>query len=509
MAENSQMESVTPEKLTRGSRPGFRDLWNTLARLLSRPAIGWLVAALVILLCVIGNLPWHLDNYDQAKQAYVSHEILHGGSWWFQHTPRGDTATKPPLAGWISVLVRAVTGSWELAWRLPGFLCTVALLVLLIREGGRILPDGGGALAAAAFGLNLFTPRLATLVRTDMMLSLFIAICGWVIWRKLLAGTRWTLRDQGVFFAAMLGGLLTKGPIIYAFLLPGMVAFAFLAWRMRSLGGVKPSAIWPGWWPWLVPLAAFAAWGVIALVTQPDFYEDVVRKELFSRFDQSLKPDERQQPFWFYLPHFLHKFAPWSLLVAALPIASQNVRRRVLSDPATLWLVCWAVGGLVCMTFIPSKRVDRIFPVLPPFCLLLVAMVSACQCGARVRAWCGAALIGAILMTSGYFLTIVIMGCRDGSGAMVRFGREVQARAAGRELAVVQGRDEAMILYADGREYLHADRALRFWQDGIVDALLIPERRLPPGASLPSPALDSGPISKNRESRYLLFLRPD
>ena len=36
---------------------------------------------LVLGLCAVSNLPWHLDNYDQAKQAYVSYEIAHGGDW--------------------------------------------------------------------------------------------------------------------------------------------------------------------------------------------------------------------------------------------------------------------------------------------------------------------------------------------------------------------------------------------------------------------------------------------
>ena len=45
---------------------------------------------LVLAICAVGNLPWHLDNYDQAKQAYISYEIARGGSWWYQHTPQRE-----------------------------------------------------------------------------------------------------------------------------------------------------------------------------------------------------------------------------------------------------------------------------------------------------------------------------------------------------------------------------------------------------------------------------------
>lgn len=480
-------------------------LRDPLAKLFASKTAERVVLFLVIVLCAIGNLPWHLDNYDQAKQAFVSYEIAHGGSAFYGHTPAGDAASKPPLAAWLSLPIYWATGSWDLAWRLPGFLCTLVLLVFLMREARRILPEGGALLVAAAFGLNLLTPRIATLVRTDMLLTAGITACGWLIYRKVTRGEPWSLREKLLFFAFMLATMFTKGPIIYAFLLPGMVAFAFLGPKGRR------HLVWSGWWTWVVPLALFALWLGIGIATRKEFYHDIVVTEFFSRFDQSLKPDERQQPIWFYLPHLLHKFAPWSLLLLALPILSQNVRRALRQRPDLLWLACWAVGGLLCMTFVPSKRVDRIFPVIPPFCLLLVNMVAACQCGPKVRAWCAAAIIGAICMTGGYFVTIVIQGYHDQNDRLARFGREVQKRTATRQpLAVVKAKDEGLLMYALGDTSLHRDRAVREFHEGRRPSLLIPARLIEPGDNLPAPALDSGPIPPGRdqrETRYLLFIR--
>jgi 4-amino-4-deoxy-L-arabinose transferase-like glycosyltransferase len=463
------------------------------------------VLFLVLGLCAVSNLPWHLDDYDQAKQAYVSYEIASGGDWMYQHTPRGNTATKPPLAAWLCLPFHWSTGSWSLAWRLPGYLSTLALLWLLAREARRILPDCGALLVISAFGLNLFTPRIATLVRTDMMLTLWITLCGWLIYRKIGSAQSWTLSEKLAFSAAMLAALLTKGPILYAFLGPGMVAFWLLAPRDRR------SLVWSGWWTWLLPLILFLTWLAIGCATRPEFYEDVVVREFASRFDQSLKAHEKRQPIWFYFPHLLHKFAPWSLLALGLPIISGNVRNRIKSDPAVLWLACWAIGGLLCMTFVPSKRVDRIFPVITPLCLLLVSMVSACQCGKRVRAWCGAAVVFAALAVGSYFATIIWLGYRDHDDALVRFGsevREVSRKAGASRIGVVEGRDEPMVIYCDAGRYLSVVRAMRAWTNGDIDALVIPERRVPDPGQLPPPVLDSGPISKQSETRYLLFLRP-
>jgi 4-amino-4-deoxy-L-arabinose transferase-like glycosyltransferase len=477
-----------------------------LASLPGSRAAAWIFVSLVVVLCALANLPWHLDNYDQAKQAFVSYEIAHGGDVFFQHTPRGRVATKPPLAGWLSLPVFWATGSWDLAWRLPGFLAAMALMALLMIGGSRILPEGGATLAACAFGLNLLTPRLATLVRTDMLLTLWISLCGLLILRVVARGGPWSRGEQWLFFAVMVAALFTKGPILYVFLLPGMAAFAVLG--PRPLRGLVSS----GWWTWVVPLVLFLAWAAAGLLTRPDFYQEVVVGELFSRFDQSLKSHERQQPFWFYFPHLIHKFLPWSLLLMALPAASRNVRAALRARPDLLWPACWALGGLLLMTLVPSKRVDRIYPVLPPLCLLLVGMVSACRCGTRVRAWCGAAMVAAALFAGIYFAGIVWIGFRDGNDALVRFGRsasQLVETSGGGPLEIVAGKDEGLLIYAGGMNFSHPHRAARSWKEGSIRALIIPERRiessdrLPP---LPEPALASPTIPSGE--RYLLFLKP-
>ena len=141
--------------------------------------------ALIVVLLAAHNLPWHLDEKDQAKQAFTSFEMVELGNWWFQHTPTGKVATKPPLAGWISAgLYYAMGGhGWEFAWRLPGFAAALTMLTMLWRAGNR-LGALGGVIAAGAFGLNHFSQRLATLVRTDMLLACFIFLAGYLVYEQ-------------------------------------------------------------------------------------------------------------------------------------------------------------------------------------------------------------------------------------------------------------------------------------------------------------------------------------
>src|SRR4030095_15677362 len=113
----------------------------------------------------------------------------------------------------------------------------------------------GGLIAAGAFGLNHFSQRLATLVRTDMLLAFFIFLAGYVVFEHVRRAKPWSTRDRWALFAIVLASMLTKGPIAYAFLLPGLLAFWFIRWRAH-----QSNDAWAGWWPWLAPLLIFGAW---------------------------------------------------------------------------------------------------------------------------------------------------------------------------------------------------------------------------------------------------------
>src|SRR6059058_5826362 len=281
-----------------------------------------IIAAVLVALFAIADLPWRLDDYDQAKQAFTSFEMIKEGHWFYQQTPHERVATKPPLVGWISAGLFAITRSWEVSWRLPSLIAAMALAVLLFRTACSAYGIIAGLVALGAFGLNLLSPRLATLVRTDMPLALVIFLIGLLIWRKIRAEKDWTPRDQVCVFLLLTSAMLIKGPIVYAFLLPGIVLFKLMYGRVGALrrpdaAARRPYRAWPGWWPWLASLAIFLVWVAGGIWSQPGFYDEVVMREFLGRFGETI---HRPQPLFFYLPHLLHKFAPWSILLIAIAI---------------------------------------------------------------------------------------------------------------------------------------------------------------------------------------------
>ena len=476
----------------------------------------WTIAALIVLLFVTANLPWQLDDYDQAKQAFTSFEMVNDGHWFYQHTPHERVATKPPLVGWISTALFKVMRSWEIAWRLPSLLAALALVMVLFRAANCAYGSIAALIALGAFGLNLLSPRLATLVRTDMPLALVTFLIGVLIWQQIREGRDWRLREQLYLFVVLMAAMLIKGPIVYAFLLPGVALFQLRYGRARPPGAPSHSA-WPGWWPWVASLAIFLIWVIGGIWFQPGFYQEVVMREFVGRFGETI---HRPQPLFFYLPHLLHKFAPWSVLIIALVLVNLRSRQWRLRSifremsPETLWLVCWSIGGLITMSLIPSKRVDRIFPVIPPLCLLLAAQINGRDAalqrpvGAASRPYLVIVLGFAIVFTGGYTIAKVITGYREHRDALAVFGAKVRHEAEARHWCyeVVSAKDEGLLLYLRRTHFIEPQRAVADWNSGNLDALVASTEK----AAMLMPKLQGAVLSESKKAQprdYVLITR--
>jgi 4-amino-4-deoxy-L-arabinose transferase-like glycosyltransferase len=474
-----------------------------VSRFLHSPIARWNLLALAAVLFALGNLPWQLDDFDQAKQAFTSFEMVERGHWFYQHTPNWWVATKPPLVGWISALLFEVIRSWELAWRLPSFLAAIGLLVFVFRAAS-VYGNIAALTAACALSFNLFALRLASLVRTDMPLALVIFAIGWLIWEKIRTQAAWTRRDRILLFLLLSAGMLIKGPIVYAFLLPGLVVFE---WRRRR--AKTPGTAWSGWMPWLLSFLVFLLWVAGGILFVPEFTEHVVLREFAGRFSDEV---HRAQPIYFYLPHLLHRFAPWSLLLIALAVVAW--RKKQSSAPETFWLVVWSLGGLLLMSFVPSKRIDRIFPIVPPLCLLLAAMVGRLRENARLGAIidrsCAVAILVAAAFTSAYAVQKIAAARREERDAFAVFGRAVVREAATHRwrYGVVGGEEEGMLLYLRQTEFLEPAQAAADWNNGKLDALVVAgdevDGLLPQLRGDPKKLLTSGPGGRYGKHYFLL-----
>jgi 4-amino-4-deoxy-L-arabinose transferase-like glycosyltransferase len=195
----------------------------------------------------------------------------------------------------------------------------------------------------------------------------------------------------------------------------------------------------------------FCLWVIGGIRFIDGFYEDVVLIEFAGRFHDGI---HRSQPFLFYIPHLLQKFAPWSLLIiGSLAVALRKTKAKTgkwLAElsPEMFFLVAWVVGGIAVMSLIPSKRVDRIFPAVPPLCLLLAAQLSPVSI-VRLRRLAAFTVFFAAIFTGAYSGLRMIDGYRNNRDALVKFGREVRRIAAAEHLRyeILPARDEGLLLY--------------------------------------------------------------
>jgi len=154
------------------------------------------------------------------------------------------------------------------------------------------------------------------------------------------------------------------------------------------------------------------------------------------------------------------------------------------------------------MSLIPSKRVDRIFPVIPPLCLLLAAQVASRNSRsrgpagrssksiesdetahravatetalARLYRWSALALAFAILFTAGYTGWKVITGYRDNRNALAVFGKNVrhEAEAHHWRYEIVSAKDEGLVLYLRKTHFIKPVDAVAEWNARNLDALV-------------------------------------
>lgn len=169
------------------------------------------------------------------------------------------------------------------------------------------------------------------------------------------------------------------------------------------------------------------------------------------------------------------------------------------------------------MSLIPSKRVDRIFPVVPPLCLLLAAQLTGSLRDERLRLrvlqWSAIALIFAALFSAGNSALRIASGYRDHRHALSIFGKTMRKQAEENHwrIEAIGESDEGLPLYLGRPRFLRPERAIAEWNAGKLDALAAPVNEVPALLSVlrdvKPPSLQSGERRNLRRPNYVLLTR--
>ena len=252
-----------------------------------------------------------------------------------------------------------------------GLLAALITLLLTWDIGRRLAGPRVGLFAGLLLAASPMFAKHAWFARTDMLLTALVTAQFW-------AATR--VRPFAFWTAAALA-MLTKGPI--GILIPALS----LSIYWQSEGTLRQRWRELRWMPGLpLALVPFAAWFAAAIWRggQPVF-DQLVLSETIDRFRAHSSKSKENRHVLYYIPHFLARMAPVSLL-SLLGLTRLGVRRRSRrvesgadaphSEAVVAMAGWWLVATLTLLSLIPSKRADRLFPLLPAACLLAAWVID-------------------------------------------------------------------------------------------------------------------------------------
>jgi dolichol-phosphate mannosyltransferase len=298
---------------------------------------------------------------EEARYAEIPRQMLAADRWLVPVLHGQDYLDKPPLFYWLVMAGYRAFGVNEETAR--GVVGIIALLTVAMAYGwGRgVLGPRAALLAAFVLVLSpefvyrgrMISPNgLLALCTTAALAAGHIARTGsqfrWHWW--LLAGCATGL------------GLLAKGPVALALVLPPLL---LVGWLDHRLPRVRPAA-----WAAFVTVACLIAgpWYVAVARQCPEFGRYFF---WFHNVRRYVDPFDHAKPVWFYLPQLLLGLLPWTLLLVPLVrLLARRHGRTVARRPGALgFMLLAAVWGLAFFSLAGSKRPVYLLPVLPPLAL--------------------------------------------------------------------------------------------------------------------------------------------
>lgn len=335
--------------------PSFRS-WRVLIVVL---------CSLIYLIRITG--PNDLESYAQVLNVGYILDLMTQGHWLVQYDLESAIMSKPPLHTLLMAPFTALFGLNRLALTLPSFLSVLALGLLVLEVGRRRFGELAGGLATLAIVLAPIMAKQITLVRTDPLFTLTVAVAAlaaFFAWeRGKNGGKGWLLFW---FMAAM--ATLTKGPLGIVLACGGLLSYF---WERRSNSGL-PSPRGPHLAGITLYLMLTLGWFVAAWISEG---QALIDKMLYSELVYHAVGEHRGgwqatdllKPSFFLLVRFL----PFSLPFC---FALWRVCRHPATDPGERrferFLTCWILSGLLIFSLVKHQRADHLLPLWPACALL-------------------------------------------------------------------------------------------------------------------------------------------
>jgi 4-amino-4-deoxy-L-arabinose transferase-like glycosyltransferase len=316
---------------------------------------------------------------DEARFAQATKQMVESGDFVdirFQDEVRYK---KPAGIYWLQAAVvetaralgfqRAPTTIW--LYRIPSFIGAIGAVLLTYWAALAFISRRGAVLAGMMMASCVLLGIERLLAKTDAMLLMTVVAAMGAMARAYLPAQREALDARGawtvaaVFWTALAGGVLLKGPLIV--MVVGLAAIALIA--------VDRSA------RWLVALKPLAGIAWLALLVLPwflaiigrsgdAFFAESVGQDLFSKIFAS--QESHGAPPGYYYVLFWLTFWPGSTLAALAAPAVWAARR----EATTRFLLAWLVPSWLVFELVVTKLPHYVLPLYPAIAILIAGVIE-------------------------------------------------------------------------------------------------------------------------------------
>jgi 4-amino-4-deoxy-L-arabinose transferase-like glycosyltransferase len=273
-------------------------------------------------------------------------------------------------------LPRAPLRIW--LYRIPSLAGAIGAVLLTYWTALAFVTRRGAVLAALIMCSSVLLSVEARLAKTDAMLLLTVVAAMGALARVYLAWQRGEDPDHppwawpAMFWTALAGGILLKGPLILMFVGLTVVALAILDRSANWLWRLRP--VWGLMWMLVLVLPWFVA---IFWRAGDAFFADSIGGDMLSKLSAQ---ESHGAPPGVYLLLFWFTFWPGAPLAAMAAPAVWRARR----EPGTQYLLAWLIPSWIVFECVMTKLPHYVLPLFPAIAILTV---GALERGALSRSW--------------------------------------------------------------------------------------------------------------------------
>lgn len=271
---------------------------------------------------------------------------------------------KPPFLFWLINLDWFLLGINEKTLRLIPVLFSLANIVMVYRIALMLWKDKKIAeYATVIFSSTLIYLTWSALIMFDVILTFWVlvGISGLLSAAKNEKRTSWLLIAISIG-----GGVLTKGPVIFAYILP--VSILCFLWVPKNKLDMKK------WYlkillSFFIGIAIALLWAIPAVMIGGEKYrEAILWGQTANRFVSSFA---HQRPLWWYIPFLPVLFFPWILLKPAW-----SGHSSIKHDKNYSFLITWILSTIILFSLISCKQIYYLIPIVPAVSLLIAKNIA-------------------------------------------------------------------------------------------------------------------------------------